>query len=1175
MNNLAASLLQDLQLIQGETRRKFPDIRVAADKAILIVTSLNKASFADSTTTLPQELAKSPDPLRPFLLSMQTGNARLIQLSVGCMHKLISHKAIPTSHVSDIINVLADALMMSTDIQLKILQTLLPLLSNYEDIHGDLLSEALVLCFRLQESKVVVVQNTAAATLRQVVMYLMDKVLKEDSSAPVSVESSSSSPESVKNAAFYQRYMEIVPEIAGLKPSAFDAYLLFQDLCLLTSEDAPMFVRLEHLNRSFGLELIEAVLGSHHKIFRQHFEFTVLLRDRVCPLLIKALSAKESFPVFVRVHRIVYTIVKNFADLLTTECEIFLSMFSDILLTAPFQWQKVLSIEILRGIFQEYKLLQTIYQYFDVDGSSRVFQELMTTLWRVASMRPDLLSIQRANTSQGPVSPSSAVEGLSVIGSTVKIQCIDQLDKDDPPAVPESYLIFLALKCFLHVSEGISYLVLPVFLTNSTCGSRTSAGSYSCSQPVMKSFSEVYVTRNDVDLVSETGRHPLAHDIKMAGSMVMAVGETICNALMFFVCGKIDADLLHDVLRAYQNIAITCGVLELHAEERRFIEGLCAYVMDSWASDSSHVKHTAGDTSSRSWFVLRILINVGHALSDCMLAESWFSIISLLKLVEPDQWKANVPSKTDTFVQLSRALNDLIEESYFWNDYALQCFIYGWTMVYLDSFGIKVPKEMVEKVGNLNASLTSLSTVQFEEHVQTGSPSSIGSPKSADFFRSWGIAMKEDETCLVVEKLLQVLVRNMHRFFLDGKSGVAYGSLWSLVVDYLVKLANYPCVMPVAKRQICDAVRDIILSTISSAENTAEFQNTHLFSENLQVNILRPLQELVSTKSKIEFALATDSVIAKFCQPLSTALQIGLAHQQVQIFGLEIVQKLLQMCGEKLSGTGYAIVFRIFEEVSHAPTSPNADGPVKPREFASLTLIRIAFPSLQLICTDFLAALHGDNLLKCIETIGLFAAQAEDMNISLTSIGLLWTLCDTVRALIQDSETSNNRQYENRLIEAILHQLKRLIVDGRNEIRNTALQTIFRAIMLTFGPLFDRERWQYVLDDIIVPVLTSVRDAARAVRSEQFDISIVTIDDESTAATFDIIQALFANSNSAPLSPADSASVGIRQNLLKQWNETLVLTINSVAQLISSFLDPISALDSFSKGSASVWDSLL
>ena len=41
-------------------------------------------------------------------------------------------------------------------------------------------AKALLLCFKLQESRIAVVSSTAAATLRQLVMFVVDKVVDED-----------------------------------------------------------------------------------------------------------------------------------------------------------------------------------------------------------------------------------------------------------------------------------------------------------------------------------------------------------------------------------------------------------------------------------------------------------------------------------------------------------------------------------------------------------------------------------------------------------------------------------------------------------------------------------------------------------------------------------------------------------------------------------------------------------------------------------------------------------------------------------------------------------------------------------------------------------------------------------------------------------------------------------
>lgn len=47
-------------------------------------------------------------------------------------------------------------------------------------------------------------------------------------------------------------------------------------------------------------------------------------------------------------------------------------------------------------------------------------------------------------------------------------------------------------------------------------------------------------------------------------------------------------------------------------------------------------------------------------------------------------------------------------------------------------------------------------------------------------------------------------------------------------------------------------------------------------------------------------------------------------------------------------------------------------------------LVRTSFPSLQLICTDFLGALTIDELRDCIGTLADFGKQADDVNVALT-----------------------------------------------------------------------------------------------------------------------------------------------------------------------------------------------
>ncbi len=67
------------------------------------------------------------------------------------------------------------------DVQLKILQALPSFLQNYSKyVVGDMLSIVLHICSILQSSKTAVINNTAAATIQQLVVSVFDQVVNED-----------------------------------------------------------------------------------------------------------------------------------------------------------------------------------------------------------------------------------------------------------------------------------------------------------------------------------------------------------------------------------------------------------------------------------------------------------------------------------------------------------------------------------------------------------------------------------------------------------------------------------------------------------------------------------------------------------------------------------------------------------------------------------------------------------------------------------------------------------------------------------------------------------------------------------------------------------------------------------------------------------------------------------
>ena len=108
----------------------------------------------------------------------------------------------------------------------------------------------------MQESRIAVVSSTAAATLRQIVMFIIDKVVEEDRNDKVETIQLTeiSLPDDSK---------------VSLGPSAVDAYSVVEDLCLLANIEKPHFLKLGSLPKTFALELIESVLTNYHDLFRK------------------------------------------------------------------------------------------------------------------------------------------------------------------------------------------------------------------------------------------------------------------------------------------------------------------------------------------------------------------------------------------------------------------------------------------------------------------------------------------------------------------------------------------------------------------------------------------------------------------------------------------------------------------------------------------------------------------------------------------------------------------------------------------------------------------------------------------------------------------------------------------------------------------------------------------
>ncbi|CAG8443203.1 6201_t:CDS:10 [Funneliformis caledonium] len=1219
MSGLTASLNTELLQLSNEARRKHPEIKEAAERSLIILRRLLKE--LPETDNISQELAKNNDFLRPFILACETKHVKLITTSIGCLQRLISHHAIPDPSVKTILKTLNDIMSQGVEIQLKILQTVPPLLSNYQALHGDLLAEALLICFRLHDSKIVVVNNTAAATLRQLVINIFEKVQEEDD---INNKDGSIKPTSTA--------VSIHGEgVIALRPCARDAYYLFQDMCLLTNGENPVYLRLHVLSRTFGLELIESVLTNHSRLFKPHPEFCSLLRERVCPLIIKNFSDKFDFPTTMRLMRLVYIILKQFNEILVMECEIFLNMFIKILEPDNPLWQRVISMEIFRGICVDQALLRSIYRSYDKQGhSTNVFREMINAFGKLAAEKPQLLGVGSHSLAghlhQGRESLEMAgvmggagqvdIPGLTISTSIMKVQCFDQLDKVDPPPIPDTYLYYLALFCLNSVADGLHSFVLNIL--SEVIHKQKVENLNSPPQSPTHVQSAILGTTTLQQLES----HPHYKDILLVTDMANTAWPGLLAAQSFFLTANLDEELFQGVLRAYQNFTIVCGVLQLTTPRDAFLTSLCkgavppsviaASLAESKAAHSGSSSTTGGEgmqvvtLSDGNLSCLKILLNIAQYLGG-VLGDSWYLILETLQLADfilflkhargsrnprrigsqhaasnsvtslptsqtagssssiqqissnPPSLKrtyssnttnhqANLPGSTSP--QQSAIDNDLnilliqirklFDNCKYLDDNALQAFTIA--LCKLNAYTIGIP-------------LDSENLVAAHDHLSMEGKVTKSTPLNAMRVN------RPDEKSFAINKLQLVALINMPRLIAREPS-----LLWDLIISHLIKTANYVSTPQPIRMQACETIADIVTQAMGYASSD------HMeIDERVQMQLLTSLSQLVNNSEK-----STQEIGKGF-------------HVEVRKMGLETLNKLLQTSGHSFT-YGWSMIFDMIRSVC-VISFPNESGEDEvdvssvdssnvidtPSFGVSNTktsgLVRVAFPCLQLICSDFLSLLSPECLKQCINTLGAFGLQMDDLNISLTAIGLLWNVSDFIQTELEKNfktfveegpenikeditveqeidqiiQSDLKPQAMNALWMLLLLQLSKICSDTRPEVRNGANQTLFRTIDMN-GAVLKTQTWHTCIWKVLFPLLDSVKFASeRAVKA---------------------MQQQQLNSSAEKLSsPQKEINVFMihhsRNTIDKQWDETKVLVLTGISDIFKNFVHLLIKLENF------------
>lgn len=818
----------------------------------------------------------------------------------------------------------------------------------------------------------------------------------------------------------------------------------------MTEGHRPEYLRFTGLPQTFGLELIESVLTNHAAMFSTHPEQANILRTRVMPFMISALRGKLNFATSVRLVRILYTLLRRHLAILPSESIDALEILTQLLDQDTALWKRALCMEVFRGIFSEHALLRRIFMLCDSHGGEKkeVLGNLTATFVRVSTEKIYVIGLSHQSTIPvadpnaggsadqamldasgvtGIISGSSSDghnTGISTQWSTMRVPCIDQLDKTDAPQIPESYVYSLTLACITSLSEGLAKFILP--LTVPTDGRRKRPAKQDVGRdspapsiddrgeapgPLERSTS---FKRNPVPVNPLTlENHPLFAEVKVCAAFIDECWPAILATCSTFLFSALDSEYYHGLVRAFQKFAHVAGLLQLTTPRDAFLTTLgkaavppnvFTACLNMGASRAPTTPSASADTpntlfnnargllgvdnlvgssnqpvdrsrqlsmdlnsaslNTRNLLCLRALLNLGIALGPT-LSSSWTIILETLQ--QADYVLFSTGKAAGRTPLAARGPDQHAENE---------------AAVLLSNFGNEI-RAVETAASRLFESTVDFPNAAFVEVVDAvchllerpaGPAPDVDtrpqSPKATTLKAPGG----SHRRVLSVSTSAQAGPNQEDQFALSKLGDLASINMerlltypteesgWTpLVSELIAVLGSHGNTAPVRARAAETLVK-FVLETATAVTTQPDDVRGQIQNRLLEAlrNSLTPLQN--PSRETTITSHATDVDIHKII--------------------LEGLKSLLENCGESLV-LGWELTFEIIDAIFLVQNMEgDANRPTVTTR--SVKLIRPSFASLQLICSDFLPSLPNACFLNLVDTLYKFCTQDDDLNVALT-----------------------------------------------------------------------------------------------------------------------------------------------------------------------------------------------
>ncbi|XP_055710710.1 protein MON2 homolog [Phlebotomus papatasi] len=1102
-------LQSDFRQLGQETKKKYPQIKESCEEAIAKL----KSAIANPQTPVYYVVNQI---LYPLVQGCESKDVKIIKFCLGMMQRLITQQVVDHKGARYITDTLWMLMENGTE-EVKVLQTVTLLLTTNTVVHGETLAKTLVLCFRLHFTKNSTTINTAGATVRQLVSLVFERVVVEEAETASESEKREINLEELKLAT------GIAPK--GLKPCAADAFLLFQDLVQLVNADQPYWLLgMTEMTRTFGLELLETVLASFTSVFKNE-EFFFLLKERVCALVIKLFSPnikyrtvvqstnqpsapheKPYFPISMRLLRVVSILIQKYHSLLVTECEIFLSLIVKFLDPDKPSWQRSLALEVLHKMTVQPDLLVSFCKCYDLrNHATDIFRDIINSLGAYVQslfVTSQLMSTSTTSTQPPPVQIHSPtlIGGLPV----------------GPGVSPQPGFLFRGVwlpltatfptgQCkatYLEMLEKMEPPAIPDGYGISV--------AYACLLDIVRSIS---LAIQGPSQIGETNPRPYKEtaseeDQELHCQLINSSWCGLVAALSPLIDAATDESVTENVLKSMQTYASLCGILELHAPRDEFITAICRaslpphYALSvlnmGYHSNSlnCHVRADGQDLSG------------GQYMSGCGESDFRHQVVAVGTPLPTSSLPIGVQQGpvmlTAKNLQCMRALlhlahchGSILGSSWHIVLATLQHLV--WILGLKPSTGGSlqaVPKQTTDTNAVITtavmADLPMLSQMLSQLFESSQYLDDVALHHLIDALcklshEAMELAYSNREPSLfAVAKLLETGVMNLQRIEV----------LWRPLTNHLLEVCQHPHIR--MREWGVEAITYLVRTALQYKYETPLRDN-----QKLQTLLLSPLAELSSVP-----------------------------HGDVRQRQLDCVLQVLNGAGETLSH-GWPLVLGIIGAVS---------------DHHGEALIRIAFQCLQLVVTDFLPVMPWRCLPLCVNTAAKFGSQTQELNISLTAVGLMWNISDYFnqnQEKLSQTVTDDNTVFPDfpgtlsmphfdKLWMCLYARLGDLCVDNRPAVRKSGGQTLFSTIS-AHGNLLNPPTWQAVLWQVLFPLLDKVRSLSSAASNKKVDTSGNILIHHS------------------------------RNTAQKQWAETQVLTLSGVSRVFNTKRQLLQQLGDFDR----------